>query len=374
MFFVNKYVPLSVDNVTFHKDIIDKLKIISKDDSLPHLIFYGPPGSGKKTIINLLLEMLYDKSIHNMSNSTYTVSGSGNNQTEVIIKQSNYHIVIEPKNNNKDRYLIQEVVQEYAKRIPLNVFKTKKIFKTVLINNMDNLPYYAQTALRRMMEKYSDTCRFILWCRSLNRIIEPLISRCLTIRVPSPSNSEIFQYLYKISLNEEISLTLDEYTELVKKTDGNIKTGLWLLEMIKHGHESTNTYDREIDIIKNLIIIPNIANIVLARDRLYNLMITNVSKIKIFKDLLNSLLDDDNIPIESKYKIIQSASLYEYNLMRGRREIIHLEAFSQKVMKILYSDKNYVPLSTQVKKPNMVNFTPKNKILNKRKKNLLIDT
>ena len=83
--------------------------------------------------MELLLEMLYDKSVHDIVDSIYKVAGSGNTITEVVIKQSNYHIIIEPNNNNFDRYLIQEVVREYAKRMPLNIFTTKKVFKTVVI-------------------------------------------------------------------------------------------------------------------------------------------------------------------------------------------------------------------------------------------------
>ena len=208
MFIIDENCPHDIDDAFFHKDILERLKIISADESIPHFIFYGPVGSGKKALINMFLKLLYDDTVTNVENSVYKVAGSGNNETDVIVKQSNYHIVIEPNNNNFDRYLIQEVVQEYAKRMPLNVFSCKKVFKTVLINNVDNLSYYAQTALRRMMEKYSDTCRFILWCRSLSKVIEPLNSRCLSIRVPSPTDREMFSYVYKLSIQENITMSL----------------------------------------------------------------------------------------------------------------------------------------------------------------------
>ena len=63
MYLVDKYDPKSVETVYFHKDILKKLVLLSKDESIPHLLFYGPEGSGKKTIIRLFLEMLYDKTI-----------------------------------------------------------------------------------------------------------------------------------------------------------------------------------------------------------------------------------------------------------------------------------------------------------------------
>ena len=125
MFFINKYAPKSTDDTFIHNDILKKLKIMSKDESIPHIIFYGPSGCGKKTTINLFLEMLYNKDVHQLAECTYNVIGSGNSKKSELIKQSNYHIVIDPKNNNFDKYLIQDVVKEYAKRIPLNVFTIK---------------------------------------------------------------------------------------------------------------------------------------------------------------------------------------------------------------------------------------------------------
>ena len=179
MFFVDKYTPQSIGDAKFHIDLLNRLEHMSKNESIPHMLFYGPDGCGKKTIIKLFLEMLFDKDVHKTEDSVYTVVGSGNKAVQVVVKQSNYHIVIEPNNNNFDRYLIQDIVKEYAKKMPMSIFKTKKIFKIVLINNVDNLSYYAQTSLRRTMEKYSSTCRFIMWCTCPTRVIEPLISRCV---------------------------------------------------------------------------------------------------------------------------------------------------------------------------------------------------
>ena len=70
-------------------------------------------------------------------------------------------------------------------------------------------------------------------------------------------------------------------------------------------------------------------------------MITNIDETKILRDLLDELLVRDQIPVKCKYDIISSAALYEHNLMRCRREIVHLEAFVQAVMYILYKSPQY---------------------------------
>jgi len=350
MFLIDKYSPKHNKELYFHKNVIEKLKIMSKDESIPHIIFYGPEGAGKKTIINMFLEMIYDKYVNDLVDSIYTVKGSGNTTTQVTIKQSNYHIVIEPNNNNFDRYLIQDVVKEYARRMPLNVFTTKKSFKTVLINNIDNLPYYAQTSLRRTLEKYSSTCRFIMWSRSLSKVIDPLRSRCFCFQIKAPTKAQLFKFLLHITsqenikLNlddasqENIKLNLDDYTNILDNCDNNIKKTLWSLDLLNCNQSYVTTYDETIDKIAHLLSSNKLQSILLIREYIYNIMITNIDGTKIIKDILNNLLKNDDISFNDKIQITKNASKFEHNLIRGRREIIHLEAFITAVIFILHKN------------------------------------
>src|SRR5437870_3525075 len=100
MLFIDKYVPETIEHTYFHKELLEMLKQMTSDKAIPNIIFYGPNGSGKKTIIKLVLEMLYSKDINNIQTVTYNISGSGNKTNTISIKKSNYHIVIEPNNNN----------------------------------------------------------------------------------------------------------------------------------------------------------------------------------------------------------------------------------------------------------------------------------
>lgn len=335
MFFVDKYAPNDPDDILFHKRELELLKKMSQDNSVPHIIFSGPEGSGKKTLIKLFLEMLYDKDVHTLNDSIYRVSGSGNTTTDVVIKQSNYHIVIEPNNNNFDRYLIQDVVKDYAKKIPLNIFSAKKTFKTVLINNVDNLSYYAQTSLRRTMEKFSGTCRFVMWCRSLSRVIDPLRSRCYTFRINSPNDGEILEMIAHISYYETMQLTLQDYTKIIALSNGDIKKALWLLQLKKIGVSYSTSYDIIINKIIKLLLTCNVNAILDIRLLLYNIMITNITGTQIMKDIVKKLFNNANIIEECKINIAEVAAKFEHNLIRGRREIIHLEGFVAGLMYVL---------------------------------------
>ncbi len=334
MFLVDKYTPQNVKDVAFHKSLMKILINISKDDSIPHIILYGPEGCGKKTLINLFLERVYSKRVHKLVDTVYTVKSSGNSETEVTIKQSDHHIVIDPNNNNFDRYLIQDVVKEYAKRMSLGVFTSDKVFKTVLINSVDKLPYYAQTSLRRTLEKFSGTCRFVMWCRSLSKVIEPLRSRCLCIRIPLPTEMELFQRLYHISVSENINLNIEEYKNIIVKSKSNVKTALWMLESHKYNLDINTSFNVAIEKIIVMLLQCNIENINYIRDLIYQILITNYAGTYIIQEIVTKVCNLKPISDKSKYMIIKAGADYEHNLIRGRRDIIHLEAFIHSITKI----------------------------------------
>ena len=319
----------------FHKEIFHKLKKISEDDGMPHIIFYGNPGTGKKTMINLFLEMIFDKSIYKMDDSKYTVISSGNIENEVFVKQSDHHIIIEPNNNNFDRYLIQDIVKEYARRYPLYVYEKSRNFKMVQINNLDNLSYYAQTSLRRTIEKYSRTCRFVMWCYSLSKVIEPLRSRCLCIHVPTQTTDDLVKWTFNIASLQNINLNLPVLNYIIHSSNGNLKDILWKLDLYKYCGKVQNGYQKSLIALIDEII--NGQDIQIIRDYIYKMMITNISSNVIIKDILNIVLTKiDEYPgaKEKSTKIIDFASNFEYRLSKGRRDIIHIEAFILNIMNV----------------------------------------
>lgn len=356
MFFVDKYSPQNCEESAFHEDIIKKLDVISKDNSTPHIIFHGEKGSGKKTLARLFMEKLFGKSINRCYNTPYSISGSGNSPTEVFIKQSRHHIVIEPNNTNFDRYLIHEVVKKYAKSNTVDLFiPDKKIFKIVLISNIDRLSYYAQTSLRRTMEKYSKNCKFIMLSHSLSKVINPLISRCMCIRVKSPSDNKIFKRVHDISIKEDMNLELDTYQKIVKRANGNIKKALWNLNMLKFDIHDETIYTTTIDNIVNLLYTHGVNSIIEIRKLLYKIIITNINCTQIIIDMLDVILLNDELFIENKYKIINFAAKYENSLVKGRHKIIHLDALIQNIINVIHENKKKLYSQNNNKSNNKCN-------------------
>jgi len=335
MFFIDKYTPKTLDEFIFHKEEIKFLETMSKDASIPHLIFSGSEGSGKKTLIRMFMEMLFDKDVHKVSETIYKVYGNNNQITEVKVKQGNYHIVIEPNNNNFDRYLIQDIVKEYAKKVPLNVFATHKSFKIVFINNADNMSFYGQTSLRRTMEKYSRTCRFIMCCKSLSKIIDPIRSRCNCRKIRSPSDGEILELIAKIAFVEHIKLNFGDYCYILKKSNSNVKTALFMLQLKQLGETYDTSYDLILVKIIDNLLVSDPKKILETRKLLYDIMITNIPSTDIIKYIVKHLMTTPKLNEKCKLNIVEICAKYEHHLVKGRREINHLDAFIIGIMYII---------------------------------------
>lgn len=345
----------NIHNCNTHKEFYNYLKNIMRTkgndpnkyslryQEMPNLLIYGPTGSGKKTLINLLLEDIFDEQVHNVKKVTYQITGYGNSNESVQIYQSNYHIIIEPSNSGFDKYLIQEIVKSYAEETILKVHDCKTPFKVVLINNIDNLSYYAQTSLRCTMEKYHKTCKFILCGYQSSKIIDPLRSRCLNIRIPRPSNNELYQIIFNTACTERINIDQNEMNNIVRLSERNIKKALWMLELYNSGIKNYDLQWKK-NINNIIVIICNFnrkpshltynSNIIYRiREILYTVFITNVNGNQIITELLSSLfncVDQFNSILFSE--IIQIFGYYETRINKGKRSVIHLEALINSIL------------------------------------------
>jgi replication factor C subunit 3/5 len=363
MLLIDKYLN-SDTSVYLHNNLIEKLiKLFTSNsilnysdneivkikqfDNLQHLILYGNEGCGKNYIVRKLLEELYGKEYIKLENVEYTINGYSNSKVKVEIKQSKYHIIIQPNSNGFDKYLIQEVIHDYVKQDFLNVQLSKKLFKIVVIDKIDDLSYYAQASLRRTMEKYSESCKFIFISNNLSKIIEPLRSRCLQIRVPTLSNIDLTNIILTIGKKEDIDLNILDLKKILKRSNKNIYILIWLLELKKNNVPYKNTWKNIITKILNLILDKNnnteigLKNFIKNfRECFYILYITNIKFDKIITELLEGLLKSiENY--ELKYKIIKLVSDTELRILHGTRYLIHLENFTLKLIHLLNKNNYY---------------------------------
>jgi len=204
-----------------------------EDGNIPHLLFFGPAGAGKKTRIYGLLRALYGQGAAKVRVEQRSFKNKSGKPIDVMTLGSNYHVEMTPSDAGRnDTIVIQNIITELAQSQNVNQSSDKK-YKVVILNDVDNLSAQAQHALRRTMEKYVATCRLILCCESVCRVIGPLRSRCVPVRVPAPAPQEVVEVLQQIAAKERITLPLEFARSLALQSQGNLRRAVLMLEGAK---------------------------------------------------------------------------------------------------------------------------------------------
>ena len=333
------------------KTLQEKIDIIKeKTNNLANMIFYGKKGNSKEIIVKRLLEKIFGKKETKLDMVEYEICGYGNVKTKVNIKQSKYHIVIEPNNNGFDKYLIQEVVKKYSNTEILNITKRSKPFKFVVINKIDKLSDYAQASLRRTIELVSDKCKFIFISDQLSRIIEPLRSRCILYRVPLLSHQMIFKIILQICISEKIKISSKMINNIIKKSDNMINISIWNLELYMSNFYYNKNWEKLLnELVNNVYSITeqddetfndNLYKFVMrTREIFYLLFTTNIEITDIIRKFMNMLLGKCD-SLNLKLRIIEITSIFEKRISTGTRYIIHFEAYMMRLLYLLYQYKH----------------------------------
>ncbi|KAJ2998787.1 Replication factor C (RF-C) subunit [Globomyces sp. JEL0801] len=189
----------------------------SNSKDFPHLLVYGPSGVGKKTRINAILNELYGVHFDKLKVELKQFTTPSNKKLEINVISSNYHIEITPSDLGiYDQVVIQDLIKELAQTRQIDS-NSKHKFKIVVFNEADSLSRNAQSALRRTMEKYMGNMRVILCCNMISKILGPIRSRCLLVRIPAPAEDEL-------SLPQSIA------SKIAIECDGNMRKALLMLE------------------------------------------------------------------------------------------------------------------------------------------------
>ena len=172
-----KYRPKTFDEIRGQRDIVERVKKLVKSGNMPHLLFAGPAGVGKTTLALVIAHELY-----------------GSSWRENFLEL----------NASDERGI--DVIRDKVK----NFARTKAIgdvpFKIIYLDEADALTRDAQQALRRIMENYTATCRFILACNYSSKIIEPIQSRCTVFRFKPLPKEELIKLLEEIAKKEGLKI------------------------------------------------------------------------------------------------------------------------------------------------------------------------
>uniref|UniRef100_A0A8C6LSQ4 Replication factor C subunit 3 n=1 Tax=Nothobranchius furzeri TaxID=105023 RepID=A0A8C6LSQ4_NOTFU len=317
---VDKYRPTSLGKLDFHKEQATQLKHLVQCGDFPHLLVYGPSGAGKKTRIMCLLRELYGPGVEKLRIEHQTAPSK--KKIEINTIASNYHLEVNASDaGNQDRVVIQELIKTVAQSQQIQS-STQKNFKVVLLTEVDRLTKDAQHALRRTMEKYMATCRIILCSTSTSKVIEPIRSRCLAVRIPLPSTEEVCSVLTSVCKKEGLLLPPELAKQISEKSGRNLRKALLMCEACR-------VQSPEMYIIQRT---PSClcSRLLEVRARLYELLIHCIPPDIIMKGLVRELLS--NCDGQLKTEVAQLAAYYEHRLQLGSKAIYHLEAFTAKFM------------------------------------------
>jgi len=201
MMWIEKYRPKTIDEIIGQDETKTRLKGFVESKSLPHLLFAGPPGTGKtSTVITLATEIFGEG---NISGNLLELNASDDRGIDIIRNE----------------------VKDFAKTLPIDA-----PFKIISLDEADALTSAAQHALRRTMEKYVSSSRFVLLCNYPGKIIEPIQSRCAFFRFQRLGDDVIKEQMEYISKQENVDYTSEGLDMLVKVSNGDLRKAINVLQ------------------------------------------------------------------------------------------------------------------------------------------------
>lgn len=189
-----KYRPKTLDAIVNQAEIVERLKRFVKERSMPHCLFAGTPGTGKTTAAMCLAHDLY---------------GPDYRQNYLELNAS----------DERGIDVIRTTVKDFARTVSM----ADAPFKILVLDEADNLTPDAQQALRRTMEMYTNTCRFILACNYFSRIIEPIQSRCAFFRFVPLRGEEVKARVKEICEKEGVKITPKGLDALIYVGGGDLR-------------------------------------------------------------------------------------------------------------------------------------------------------
>jgi len=191
---IEKYRPKSFDDFKGQKEIVKRVRAFVENKNVPHLLFAGPAGVGKTSLILILAKQLF-----------------GDMWKENFLEL----------NASDDRGIdvVRNTIKDFA--------RTKSIgdvpFKIIYLDECDSLTRDAQQALRRTMENYSSSCRFCLSCNYSSKLMDPIQSRCSIFRFKSLSKDEIKEIIDDISKKESLEIDEETVDVLFELSGGDVR-------------------------------------------------------------------------------------------------------------------------------------------------------
>lgn len=301
---VEKYRPQQLDEVVGQPGVVESLKAYARSNNIPHLLFAGPAGTGKTTCALALTKEIFGD-----------------------FWRENF----EELNASDERGIdvVRGRIKNFARTAPLG----NASFKIIFLDEADSLTPDAQAALRRTMERYTHTCRFILSCNYSSKIIEPIQSRCAVFRFSAINEKDTRTHIQKIADVEELNVTEDGIDVLLYVAKGDLRKAINALQVAASLSKRIDaeviyktTVTAKPEEAKKILEIALQGNFIEARAVLDKLLIDyGLSGEDVLKGMHEIVFD---LPIAERIKaeIVGKIGEAEFRIVEGSNERIQIEA------------------------------------------------
>ncbi len=303
-----KYRPKEFSEIKGQDAIVKRVESFIKTGNMPHLLFSGPAGVGKTTLSFVIVKQLFKDE---WRENFLELNASDERGIDII----------------------RQKVKDFA--------RTKSIgnvpFKIIYLDESDALTKEAQQALRRTMENYTQTTRFILSCNYSSKILDPIQSRCAVFKFKPIPKEQIIEIIEKIAKQEQLNISDDAKEALYQVSGGDCRK----LENIL---QSTASLSKDIDEesiysvasfaepkdIRQILELCSNQKFQEARKLLLETMIKQgLSGIDVIKQIQKETWNA-NISDKSKLQMIKECGEAEFRMIEGSDEYIQLEALLAK--------------------------------------------
>jgi len=299
-----KYRPTVFDELVGQSHVTKRVRALVETMNIPHLLFAGPAGTGKSTLALIVVKTLFKQ---NWKENYLELNASDERGINVV----------------------REKVKNFARTKSLGEVP----FKVIFLDEADALTPEAQQALRRTMENYSNTCRFVLSCNYSSKIIDPIQSRCAIFRFKLLEKKDIDIVLNKIAEKENLNISQEAKETIYEGSEGDCRKSINILQSTASISPSI-TQDLVLTIISSAK--PKDIRVVLdyalsgdfqkAREKLLDVMLKeSISGNDVIKAIQKELW---NLPIEPdlKVRLTEKTGETEFRIVEGSDPFIQLQA------------------------------------------------